>query len=529
MLPHRRFAPGADEGVRPYTSYNFDMRVVIAGLVLLSLAGQVHAHEQPSTGARVVTVPATIDHNRVVIQAELRLPDGSIETVRAWVDNGNPDLYLSRRTATLLSLSVKCGDQECSAPPPAEIVIGGMSIPLTAVKEAKIPLRPVNEAAVLALGMNAEINIPSSVLRQYDVLIDFVDRKFSVGAPGTIHFHGSDAKVLVNAENGLIQMPSQIEGKKYSLALDIGSCISFLSEELFDKLAAAHADWPRMSGAVGSANMWGAPDETKWKVMSLDRVQFGPLFLTNVPMVALPKPVMDFFEKRAAMPTVGLVGSNVLLNYRLGLDYAHSTVYFDLGRTYKFPDFDVVGVILRPEGDGRFTILGVADIDGKPSVDRVEAGDHLEAVNDLSVRGVTMGQVWSMLGGTPGQEKKLTIERAGKEFSVTAKVQHFLGEPREDGDGKKKRVLPRLERFGRRRLASPDSRGRLYPRPPFHFPTGATPSTSFSSIAAVASSKLSVTKTVSPFSAITTVPSSVDHVWRPSSGCGVVSVLSCVF
>jgi hypothetical protein len=313
-----------------------------------------------------------------------------------------------------------------------------MSVPLTTVTEAKIPLRPVTEAAVLAPGMDAEINLPSSVLRHYDVLIDFVERKFSIGAPGTIHFHGAAGKALVNAQNGLIQVPSQIEGKKYNLTLDVGSCISFLSEELFDKLATAHGDWPRMTGAVGSANMWGTSDETKWKVMSVERVQLGPLFLTNVPMVALPKPVADFFEKRAAMPTVGVVGSNMLLNYRVGLDYAHSTVFFDLGRTYRFPDFDVVGLILRPEGDGRFTILGVADVDGKPSVDGVEGGDHLEAVDDLPVSGVTMGQVWSMLGGTPGQEKKLTIERGAKEFSVTAKVQHFLGESQQNTYGKKK-------------------------------------------------------------------------------------------
>jgi hypothetical protein len=280
--------------------------------------------------------------------------------------------------------------------------------------------------------------LPSTVLRQYDVLIDFVERTFSLGAPGNIHFHGAAGKVLVNAQNGLMQVPSQIEGKKYNLALDVGSCISFLSEELFDKLAATHTDWPRMTGAVGSANMWGAPEEPKWKVMSLDRVQFGPLFLTNVPMVALPKPLMEFFEKRAAIPTVGLVGSNMLLNYRVGLDYAHSTVYFDLGRTYRHPDFDVVGLILRPEGDGRFTILGVADIEGKPSVDGVETGDHLSAVNDLPVRGITMGQVWSMLGGTPGREKKLTIERAGREFNVIAKVQHFLGQTPEHPEEKKK-------------------------------------------------------------------------------------------
>jgi hypothetical protein len=157
-----------------------------------------------------------------------------------------------------------------------------------------------------------------------------------------------------------------------------------------------------------------------------------------VPMVALSKPTVDFFEKRAAMPTVGVLGSNALLNYRVGIDYARSTVYFDLGRTYKFPDFDVVGLILRPDGDGRFTIIGVADAEGKPSVDEVQAGDHLIAVSDVAVRGATMGQVWSLLGGTPGQEKKLTIERSGKEFSVTANVRHFLGEAPDDRPNKRR-------------------------------------------------------------------------------------------
>lgn len=413
----------------------------LAAATWLLFVAIAHVSGQDKTAARtakLVTVPATIDHNRVVIQADLRLPDGSTQTIGAWVDNGNPELNLSRRVATALGLTLKCGDEECSAPPPAEIVIGGVSIPLSALKEAKIPLRPVNEATVLAGGVHAEINIPSSILRHYDVLVDFVERRFSIGEPGAIHFRGSAAKVLVNGQNGLIQVPSQIEGKKYNLALDVGSCVGFLSEELFDKLAAAHSDWPRMIGAVGSANMWGSPEETKWKVMSLGRVQYGPLFLTNVPMVALPKPILDFFEKRAAIPTIGVIGSNAMLNYRVGLDYAHSMVYFELGRTYKFPDFDVVGLTLRPEGDGRFTILGVADFDGKPSVDGLQGGDHLIAVNELPVPGATMGQVWSMLGGTPGEEKKLTVERAGKEFSVSVKVQHFLGEVPDD-EGKKRK------------------------------------------------------------------------------------------
>lgn len=417
------------------------MRLLIAASILLLFTAHLRAREKAAAPAapRSVTVPAVIDHNRIVINVDVRLADGSSQTIRAWVDNGNAELDVSRRIATLLGLSVTCDERECSSPPPREIVVGGMTIPLTTVKEAKIPLKPVNAAAMLASGMNVEINVPSTVLRNYDVLVDFPEHKFTIGIPGSIHFLGSSGKVQVNSENGLIQVPSQIEKKKYNLALDLGASISFLSEELFTSLATAHSDWPQMTGAVASANMWGSADEPKWKVMRVDRLQYGPLFLTNIPFVSFPKASMDFFAKRAGIPTVGLLGADALLNYRVGLDYAHSTVYFDIGRLFNFPEFDVVGLVLRPEDDGRYTILGVPDFEGKPAVDGVQAGDHLIAVNDIPLQGSTMGQVWSMLGGTPGQEKGLTVERAGKTLSVVAKVEHFLGEIPDEKDNKKKR------------------------------------------------------------------------------------------
>ncbi len=379
----------------------------------------------------------------MVIDVGVPLKDGSSESVHAWVDNGDPDLWMSKRVAELIGLSVNCDGQACAGQanpqlPALEILIGGIKVSLPSSSPIKIPPN-----SVIAPGMNVELKIPSTVLRQYDVLIDFPEHRFTIGARGSIHFQGEPAKIAINAENGLIQVPSRIDNKKYNLALDVGSSISFLSPELFDKLAAAHPDWPHMTGAVGSANMWGAEEETKWKVMRVDRVQYGPAFLTDVAFVELSKETADFFAKRAGITTTGLLGASALQNFRVGLDYAHSTVYFEVGRTSTFPDFDVVGLILRPENSGGFTILGVADIDGKLSVpvgpDGVQPGDSLVAVNDISVLTSTMGQVWAMLGGMPGQERRLTIRRGDKEFVVTAEVQHFLGEVPEEKESKKKR------------------------------------------------------------------------------------------
>jgi len=380
-----------------------------------------------------VTVPITLDQGRVVIDVDLLLHDGSTERVRAWVDNGNPALTMNRRVANLMGLSVSCEGQVCFGTPKSRdvsfgIVIGGMKISLL-TRKTKIPA----STPALAPGMSAEINLPSSVLRSYDVLIDFPDRKLTIGLPGTLRFHGVKSKMLVNPSDGLIQIPTKIENKNYDLGLDLGSTINSLSEELFDKLSSAHPDWPHMTGAVGAFNTGELAGETKWRLMRVDRVQYGPLFLTDVAVVDLPKDLTSSFKERPAFATAGLLSSEALMNYRIGLDYAHSIVFFDIGRTVRFPDFDVVGIILRPEGDTGFTVIGVADFDGKPSVPDVQADDHLVAVGDNPIADFTLGQVWSLLEGSPGQERKLTIARAGKQSTVVAKVQHFLGNaPRND-------------------------------------------------------------------------------------------------
>jgi hypothetical protein len=405
--------------------------------VVLSLVVSAFAQVPAKPDARAATVPVTLDHDRVVIDVYLPLPDGTTKRVRGWVDNGNPDLYLSRHAAGLMGLAVTCDEKLCTAAPPAAITIGELSIPLAGVKQVLIPLKPPSAAGVMAPGMSAEISIPSTVLRNYDVLIDYPNREFTIGGPGSVKFKGVNAKVTSLA-NGLIQVLAQIENKKYKLALDLGSSISFISEDIFSRLANSHIDWPQMTGAVGQANVWGSADERQWKVMRIDRLQFGPLYLTAVAVVKSTKNGAQPFDKVIDNQADGLLGAQALMNYRVGLDYAHSTVYFDLGSTFKFPDFDVVGLILRPEDDTQFTVLGVAEFDGKPSVPDVQSGDHLMAVDEIPVPDSTMGQVWSLLEGTPGQERKLTLERAGKQFSVIAKVQHFLGQAEEDQSQQKR-------------------------------------------------------------------------------------------
>ena len=414
--------------------------IVLVTTFLLQAAALAQTTAKPSPAS--ATVPFTLDQGRIVVEVELRLPDGTNERVHAWIDNGNSDLLMNRRAAQLMGVSLRCDGAFCVGTPKSreaalDILIGAMKIS-SPMKEIRVPA----STQAVAPGMSAEIVIPSTALQNYDVLIDFPDRKFTIGVPGSLKFNGVKSKMIVDAD-GLIRIPSRVENKNYDLGLDLGASANFLSEDLFDQLANAHSDWPHMTGAIGPFNT-GLIDEPKWKLVRLERMQFGPLFLSHVVVAQLPPSAASRFQTRSVATTTGMLGAEALLNYRVGLDYAHSTAYFDIGRTVRFPDFDVVGLLLRPEDDNGFSVLGVADFEGKASVAGVQIGDQLVSIDDTPVADFTLGQTWSLLQGAPGRERKLTLMREAKQFTVVTRVQHFLG------DGPSDQASPDSSRRGER-------------------------------------------------------------------------------
>jgi hypothetical protein len=381
------------------------------------------------TAPQSATVPVTLDHNRIIIDVYLPLPDGSQKRVRGWVDTGNADVWLSERVAKLMALQPTPDSKETEIlgakvrtfQAPKEIVVGGMKISFAGVKEAKMVA-----ADGIVPGSSAEINLPSTVLRNYDLIMDYVDRELTLAAPGQTKFTGKSAKAFVNPPNGMIQVPANIEGKAYQLTVDLGASFSMLMGDVFEKLADENPKWPRNTGAVGTELFWGMQEEATQHALRVPAIEYGPVKLAEVGFDTLPQAFMSFYRQRAGADTSGLIGGNALLNYRVGIDYAHSTVYFDERASYVAPGIDVVGLTLRPELDGRYTVIGVAEYEGKPAVPEAKAGDVLVAIDKVPAKGSTMGQIWSLLGGDPGETRVLTLERDGKQFTVNATVRRFL-------------------------------------------------------------------------------------------------------
>lgn len=88
------------------------LALVLCAMLCTAALAQNTAKLASQPEPKSVTVPFKLSHNRVIIDVDLRLSDGTTQRVLAWVDNGNPDLYMSRR----LAVGTFCVTGNCALP-----------------------------------------------------------------------------------------------------------------------------------------------------------------------------------------------------------------------------------------------------------------------------------------------------------------------------------------------------------------------------------------------------------------------------
>ena len=409
-------------------------RIGLVGLPAAAASILLLAPAARAQTAASVTVPVTLDHNRMLVQAEIQRRDGSWRTALLWIDTGNPEFMLSETFARDLGYDVDGGRQAAGGAnqplfvdPPAGVRIGGMSLDFGGVRSR------VNIGARQFLTMHADANLPSTVLQRYHVVFDYPRLRLTLARPGSVRPRGERAAASVNPTTGIAQIDAVIGGDTLSLALDNGASYSFLSAGVASRLSERNPTWPRTVGAVGHANIWGLwPEEATWPVVRVPEMTWGPVRLTDVAVVGLPgffgpgASLGDWYSGRTARRVEGFLGPNAFKAFRVEIDYANGAVYFERGAATDSHDMDIVGLTLRPQLDSSWVVIGVAAMDGRPSVEGVEPGDVLIEVDSLRATGATMGTVVDALRGRPGETRTLVLERAGRRFTVTARVERFL-------------------------------------------------------------------------------------------------------
>jgi hypothetical protein len=375
-----------------------------------------------------VTVPITLDHNRMLVDAEIQKKDGSWRKVRLWVDSGNPDFLVSGACAADLGVVVPADSGNIEIPPPTGVRIGEMTLSFEGVR-AKV----LNQPRWLFNTMHNDGNLPSTVLQKYDVVFDYPGMQLTIGEPGSIAPRGEPVSASVNRRTGIVQIDAIIGRDSLSFALDNGASYSFASDDVLERISKSVPDCPRSDGAFGCANIWGWwPEEQSWIVLRLPQILCGPVRFTDVGIVSLPGffgkgiSLGEWYSKKTARHVDGFLGPNSYKAFRVQIDYAKSKVYFERGAEVESHDMDLVGLTLRPGVDGSYEVIGIARKEGRAVVEGIAPGDRLLQVGDLPVTGATMGTVVDGLRGKPDEVRRLVLERNGQPFEVVARVVRLL-------------------------------------------------------------------------------------------------------
>jgi len=377
---------------------------------------------RPPEEIRQGTAPFTLDHNRMFVEVEFLRPDGTARKARAWVDTGSGTLTLVEPLARDLGLHFlglrqgAADDSVHSSSPAPPIRLEGMPLDLTGIKVQ------VSSGTCLWPGLPAEATLPASVFRHDHVILDYPSLRITVARPGTVRPRGEAVPCRVNAETGLFAIAAVLNGETVQVGVDTGSAGTWVSDRITDDWLACHPDWPQSTGAAGSTNFFGFPFESRGTLTRLPELGIGTLRAQDVAVLGLPQGLFDWYSNKSACPVVGFIGANVLRGFRIEIDFVNGMTFWEAGRPPTPGDLDTVGLTLRPEADGAYTIAGAVTRDGNPAVEGVRPGDRLICVGHLDTSGATMGTVMDALRGNPGETRTLVIGRDGKRVDVEAVV-----------------------------------------------------------------------------------------------------------
>ena len=390
--------------------------------VFMILAVALAAIVSAATGPRSATVPMALDHRRMTVGIDMHKPDGTWKQVRAWVDTGGTAVLVNEPLARELGVELPAqgagaGQTVTTEIPVPALRLGGVLLDVEgmtlAVRPGKFPLP----------GIEAECVLPPRCLRRLHVVFDYPARALTVAGPGVLIPRGTAVPCRVNPETGLFMVEAVIDGEKVALGVDTGSAGTWVSDKLTAAWLARHPEWPHAAGAAGSTNFFGFPFEAKGVLLCLPALAVGTVSLDReLAVLGLDQGLFDWYSQKSALPVAGFLGAEAIARFRLEVDFPGQTTWWYPAAPTVGRDLDIVGLSLRPEGDGSFFVAGVVSRNGKPLVSGVEPGDRLLKVDGLEVTGASMGRVVDALRGKPGDARLLLLERRGERLSVRAIV-----------------------------------------------------------------------------------------------------------
>jgi hypothetical protein len=378
-----------------------------------------------------VTVPIIVEGDQILVGIDVVRPDGSTNPILADINMGGPKPYLQEH----LYRDLQIGEGHAFS-----YRIGGIRVSVDGRMVIKMDdaAYPERQFWPFFFTHRVEAMLNAGILQQFEIALDYQDKTMTLASPGSLAPEGVPVPIHWNEDSGLVTVDLTVDGQRYPVVIDGGGGYTWVRPSVAAKFLAAHPDWQHAEGAVGPANynMVDYAIEKQGTMIRIPEISIGPMPVHNLgamatgPALGWPldiwfrEIVFDLWQKNAPEPVIGWLGANVLKHYRLTIDYRNRMSYWLKKSDFDPHELDQVGLTLVYE-KGDYRIGGIVKKSGKPTVEGVEAGDKIIAIDDKPVAGWSRDQIFGALHGRAGDSHRLTIERDGKSMALMLPVTEF--------------------------------------------------------------------------------------------------------
>lgn len=386
-------------------------------LVLWLLCIPLFAQSEVSSG----TTPFGFNGNRMYAELSLVRPDGSIHKALAFVDMGSPSVTVNESLFKELQLD---------RGRPLRLQLGAMPISIPASEVASDKSKPQS----MGSDLKVEAILAAGIMQKYEVIIDYQNRTMTFAIPGTLKPEGVPVPFQINHDTGLIAVKASIDGRPYAVTIDNGSAYSWFRQSTAKDWLVSHPTWERGVGAVGTSNMMMSGDgaEIDGILLRIPEISLGSLSLQRVGVLGAGESkgfpgnlnLFDWYSTKNAVPVLGWLGANVLRHFRLTIDYPNRTMYWLQQSRSDRDSLDQVGLTLQARR-GEYIVAAIATKHGRPTLKDVQPGDKLLRIDGLETKNATWGDIYSAMGGKPGDVRVLTLQRSTQRVTIRARITSF--------------------------------------------------------------------------------------------------------
>jgi len=290
------------------------------------------------------------------------------------------------------------------------------SAALSRVRTGVLPLPP----AITDVGPGPPVAgiVGQEFLRRYVVRIDYVNRALTLIAPDTYVTPTLGRAIPCTIRDGMPEVRGDLDGRSLDFVIDTGNSTSIALLTPYVEREHLRDEYSRRVHLILGRGVGGyfRGDASRSAAFVLGGFR-------------LHDQIVDLSSQRAgffASPGLdGNLGTGVLRNFTVTLDYPHSIVYVEPNADFDAPaSFDRSGMYVERDGED-FVVVEVQS-DAPAAEAGVEAGDRIVAIDGKPARDYRAARIGELLSGPAGRRIALEIGRGEATRSVVLTLRNLI-------------------------------------------------------------------------------------------------------